>query len=438
MVFSHREEKFVVIELGSYTTKATIDVSDVNKLPTVNIRTRAGILKPDSLPTPSNNMEVDQDQDQDEDSSKNNDSYLFGTALEDGDSSKLEQAFDIMEDGFVKDWDAMSAFLRHIITKELGIRISRNFSPILFSVPPQWPKTDLECLTQIAFEHLNTPLILVSEQPLLAMYGNGLTTGLVVDFGHSKTTVTAIVDSIIQTSVIVKTDVAGAAVSQHLHELLQADPEVSGQFEANKVPFEFAVTLKESGLCKFSLPPGPPPPPATTQKKSATAKAPPPPPPPPPTSSTFTYKDKQFTISDQILAKAPTILINPRDSSDPPISHLMRQAVLGCETEKRTGLWESIHIVGGSSQFAGMEEYLQLELARTVLPASNLFAISQTREIKFATMPDYFVGWRNHDYLASFLGACIVAKIALNDGKHNITRTEYNNSGPSIIHTKSF
>ncbi|KAJ2743762.1 hypothetical protein H4S06_005529, partial [Coemansia sp. BCRC 34490] len=103
---------------------------------------------------------------------------------------------------------------------------------------------------------------------------------------------------------------------------------------------------------------------------------------------------------------------------------------------KRTALWENINIVGGSSRFGSLKEYLKSELEATVLPASNMFAVSQTREIKILSVPDYFVGWRNHDHWAGFLGACIMAKIIMNDAKHNITRAEYNENGPSIVHTK--
>ncbi|KAJ1891025.1 hypothetical protein LPJ71_007786, partial [Coemansia sp. S17] len=232
MAISYREENFVVIELGSHTTRATIDTTDINRLPTVAIRTRAGVLKQDisALPVSSDSEIVEKqngihandmpDKDEapeasvkaeegDEEYMDANDeqegselNYVFGSALDTAEEGTVTQTVDIICGGFVSDWDVMSAFLRHIITKELGVRISSNFSPILFSVPPLWPKTDLESLTQIAFEELNAPSILIVEQPLLAMYGNNAATGLVVDFGHSATTVTAILDSAIQWSCI--------------------------------------------------------------------------------------------------------------------------------------------------------------------------------------------------------------------------------------------
>ncbi|PIA17536.1 actin-like ATPase domain-containing protein [Coemansia reversa NRRL 1564] len=376
MVALNREESFVVIELGSHTTKAMRDITDVNKLPSV------------CIPTHENS---------------------------------LERTVDIIPDGFVGDWDVLSAFLRHIVTKELGIRISDNNSTIMISTPALWPKGHLENLAQIAFEHLNAPAIVIMEQSQLAVYGNGAVTGVVVDMGHCLTTVAPVIDSCVQSSCIAQTPVAGAAVNQHLRDLLQADPATRAQFDSGSVPLEFAVALKESGLCRLQLTP------TDGASENDTTE-----------TQSFVFGGKEYAVSKQIMAKAPEILVKPTDPSAPTLASLIRQAVLGCETGRRTQLWESIHLIGGSSQFPGIKDYLQLELENAILPASNIFALSQTRDIKFCSLPEYFVGWRNHDHRTSFLGACIVGKIVLTDARHLISRAEYNDSGPSIIHTKSF
>ncbi|KAJ2908868.1 hypothetical protein GGI21_002452 [Coemansia aciculifera] len=350
-------------------------------------------------------------------------SYVFGIALETAEEGTVSQTVDIISGGFVADWDALSAFLRHIITKGLGVRIPTNNSPIMFSVPVMWPKTDLESLAQIAFEELNAPSILIVEQPLLAVYGNNAATGLVVDFGHTATTVTAVLDSAIQWTCIAQSEVAGAAVTRYLHQLLeQEDKGLCAQF-GGSVPEEFAVALKESGLCKIQLVPVGD---DTNGDKGDGGGAQP----------ELEYQGKKYTVSADVLGKAAKILVAPSDGAS--VCELIKQAVLGCEAEKRAGLWESIHVVGGSSRFGGLKDLLQLELEKTVLPSSNIYANSQTREIKFGSLPDYYGGWRGRDHWAGFLGACIVAKLALNDAKHTISRSEYNDSGPSVVHTKSF
>ncbi|KAJ1816097.1 hypothetical protein LPJ75_002138 [Coemansia sp. RSA 2598] len=446
MAVIHKEENFVVIELGGHTTKAVRDTTDINKLPTVQVRTRAGILKAegekgDDTDEPKKSAQGDasakgDDDDEEEKASKKAEdgaaeqetqepSYVFGSALEAADASSVDSIVDIIVDGHVRDWDALSAFLRFVL-KELQIRISENICPMLFSIPPTWSKTDYECLAQIAFEHLNTPCIVITEQPLMAVFGNGSVNGLVVDFGHSSTTVTAVVDSCVMPSSVMQSSVAGIAVAEKLHELLASDRSVAEQLgESTDIPAEFVCALKESGLCGFELAPA-----TATADEDQQGKT-------DRVSETFEFDGKKYTLPKKLLQRAPEVLIRPETASA-PVSTLMKQTVLSCEVDKRALLWESIHVVGGSSRFAGIKDALQLELETTVLPTSNIFANSQSREIRFGSIPDYFIGWRNCDHWAAFLGACIMAKVAMNDARHNVTRAEYNDSGPSVVHTKSY
>ncbi|KAJ1929869.1 hypothetical protein EC988_010076, partial [Linderina pennispora] len=221
----------------------------------------------------------------------------------------------------------LSAFLRYVVTKEFSIKISDNGSPVLFSVPPLWPKTDLENLAQIAFEHLNAPAILVTEQPLMAVYGDGAMTGLVIDIGHATTTVTPIIDSCVLTSSVQISSIGGQAVTQNLLQQLQSDAGVVRQFEDSTVPEEFVVRVKESGLCKLGAPGD--------------------------ALETVEFKDgdKTYTLPTRILHSAPQVLLTPSSEGSTPLTTMIRQAVLGCEIDKRPLLWDSIHLVGGSSRF---------------------------------------------------------------------------------------
>ncbi|KAJ2776831.1 hypothetical protein H4R18_005461 [Coemansia javaensis] len=467
MVAPYREESFVVVELGGYTTKAMQDVSDVNKLPTVHIRARAGILKQDQPQTGSPGagdapMQVDAPEPQpdgqgasgaessaatindkgdnnaeDDDDELSGPNYVFGSALESaGQGGALERTVDIMPGGVVEDWDALSAFLRHVVTRELGIRILGNASAFLFSVPPLWTKADQENLVQIAFEHLNAPAVAVMEQPLMALYGNNKVSGVVIDVGHGVTTVSPVVDSCVQSSCVVRSAAAGLAVTRALRRLLQEDPAVRSQFDAGVVPLEFAAALKEAGRC--TLHPAPAPAPAeaaaaaTADGDTGGEKAPAAPEP-------FEFGGKQYAVSSSALAGAAEVLLDGADGqAGDSLAGLVHRAVLGCDPDRRAALWESLHLVGGSSQLPGLRERLQADLEATVLPASNIFAVTQTRDVAFHAIPEYLVGWRNHAHWTPFLGACLAAKVMLADSKHFVSRAEYNDGGPSTIHTKAF
>lgn len=71
--------------------------------------------------------------------------------------------------------------------KELGIKRSRNASPVLMVVPTDWTKEEHERITQIFFENFNVPGLYLAEEPLMTIYGCGVVTGLVIDIGHNST-----------------------------------------------------------------------------------------------------------------------------------------------------------------------------------------------------------------------------------------------------------
>ena len=76
---------------------------------------------------------------------------------------------------------------QQLLFRELDIKKSRNEHPVLLAVPVDWTKEEHERITQIAFENLNVPGLYIAPQPLLALYGCGSVSGLVVDIGHNMT-----------------------------------------------------------------------------------------------------------------------------------------------------------------------------------------------------------------------------------------------------------
>jgi actin-related protein len=67
---------------------------------------------------------------------------------------------------------------------QLGCRRVTNNSPVIMGIPEDWSKRERERITQILFEQLNAPAIMMVDQALLAAYGVGTTTGIVVDIGY--------------------------------------------------------------------------------------------------------------------------------------------------------------------------------------------------------------------------------------------------------------
>jgi actin-related protein len=55
---------------------------------------------------------------------------------------------------------------------------------MLLAVPESFSFADREKISQIVFEKLNAPGLLMVDQPLCALYGENNFSGMVIDIGH--------------------------------------------------------------------------------------------------------------------------------------------------------------------------------------------------------------------------------------------------------------
>ena len=69
----------------------------------------------------------------------------------------------------------------------MQIDLKDNISPVLISIPIEWPKHYREHIAKIMFEKCNLPALYIAEQPLMALYAIGYTSGIVIDFGYERT-----------------------------------------------------------------------------------------------------------------------------------------------------------------------------------------------------------------------------------------------------------
>jgi actin-related protein len=129
---------------------------------------------------------------------------------------------------------------------------------VLVSVPQSWTKHQLERIVQLFFENFNAPGIYIATQPLMALYGCGVVTGLVIDIGHNTTNVSVAIDSIIQPQSSFSSPIAGSKLTQYLLKLMQYDDVLVNEFKAHnesseeeiKLDEEFAQYVKElPGVC---------------------------------------------------------------------------------------------------------------------------------------------------------------------------------------------
>ncbi|KAI9023871.1 actin family [Phycomyces nitens] len=409
MALALREENFVVIDVGSYTTRAGISVNDTNKPPPI-------IIKMEDFNSPiKNNMIVS--------------------------------------------WPDLEACWHHILFKELGIKKSRNESPVLLTVPVGWTKEEHERITQIFFENFNVPGLYIAPQPLLALYGCGSVSGLIIDIGHETTDINVVVDSILQSQSSISLAIGGRHFDQYLLELLQQDANLVQQAQKASVPLdtEFARFIREQpGACHV-LAGHVRPEDNTTGTPSVLDMV------ATPAVEEFTdgeavvtedevvpevtenltveYKGHKFTIGGY-RHKVCDPLFSPElvGMNVLSLSEGARLAIMNCETpEIRPKLWENIVVTGGCSLLYQLQNRIKKEVQLS-LPYSDNAGDSQPRLVSFLRIPEYFTILREKQYqcYATWLGGEIVAKLVFIDAKNYVSKVDYNESGPSVVHTKSY
>ncbi|KAI8381057.1 actin family [Radiomyces spectabilis] len=412
MALTLREENFIVIDNGSQIIRAGIGMNDTNKPPSVNL-SMAAYNHPIQRHT-------------------------------------------------ITSWQDMEACWNHILFKELGLKKSRNESPVLLTVPVQWTKEEYERITQIFFEEFNVPGIYITQQPVLALYGCGSVSGIVIDIGDEMTDVNVVIDSIVQQHSNFAIPIGGRQFDQYLLRLMKEDSALVEQMKTAQVDLdeEFARYVREQpDVCVVSV--------GHTVEENLLSSEVPSAVDIAPTSATeefldgatdgtskleeeptdvpdnveIEYKGHKFTVG-AYRHKVMDPLFTPDLCGFDALSFndAMRLAVMNCEPpEMRPKLWENIVLTGGCSQASQLQRRIKATL-QVFLPRSDNAGDSQPRVLGFLRIPDYFTVLKDRQYqrLSTWLGAEIVAKLVFIDAKNYISKVDYNEHGPSVIHTKSF
>ncbi|KAJ3268137.1 Actin-like protein 8, partial [Blyttiomyces sp. JEL0837] len=278
----------------------------------------------------------------------------------------------------------------------MRINRAQNDCATLLVVPISWGMFELERLVQIMFEKMNVPQLYIADAPLMAAYGCGVLSALVVDMGHETTDIAPVIDCIVQRTAAETIAIGGVHVRKYLKKLLEADKMFINDYGSSTVDEKFLTALIESDLCELkpfkemTLPP------LVNGIKRVE----------------FTYGSKTVTIGSARF-KAFEVLFDPSlsGSSQIGIPDLIYLSITAStdNLEKRLLLWDSILLTGGLSAVRGLRERLENELAR-LLAASETSSEFQPKEVKFTKTPEYFLNFKDRPSDAAYLGGTIVGR----------------------------
>ncbi len=313
-------------------------------------------------------------------------------------SGELNLTYPI-ENGIIEDFEKMEKVLNYIFYEKLNVD-PQEYN-VMLTESPFNPKINRQNMLQILFDTFNVSGFYIANEDVLALYSAGKFTGIVVNIAESETHIVPVFDGYALPHSTLRMNLGGRGITDYLAKILSEE-------RGHILTTDIARDIKEK-LCYVAFDFDE----EMKHSKSGTSK-----------EATYELSDGNILTIDSERFRAPEVLFKPSliGKGFAGIHEQVYQSIQKSDVDVRKDLYQNIVLVGRSTMFSGLPERLTKEVQK--LAPQNI-----SSKIKVISVPE-----REHSI---WVGGSILSSISTFDTMW-ITKAEYEEVGPTIVHQKCF